>query len=121
MAFVGAGVVSLCCHKKKKCKKALVLSQSPLSPPLALNPNSASITFNQKVVVASFTVSVAGGEPFGNVAGSFVYDAGTRTATFTAAPPIVDGGGGTATVTVVIDQGTKCEQTIVWTFDIEAA
>jgi hypothetical protein len=102
------------------CTLASVTEEDPPDGGQQFNPNSSSIFFNQQVVVASFTVSVAGGVPFGNVPGGFVYDAPTMSATFTAAPPIMGGLGGNATSTVVIDQGTPCEQTIVWHWTVEA-
>jgi len=115
--MASAGIMNICC-RRKKCKKAIVLSQSP--PQDGASADTAlvtSITFNRKVKVNSFTLSIQlfpGSIP--NVPGSFVYNPATRTATFTAAPPIL-GESGVVTATVVIDQGTKCAQTIVWTYE----
>jgi hypothetical protein len=85
---------------------------------MAIDPNESDITFNQPVVVASYVMHFVPviGAPF-NIPGSFTVAGGGTYVEFDASPPQVPQQG-TMTVTVMIDQGTKCAQTITWSYTI---
>lgn len=102
------------------CVSAAVVELSPDDGGSPFCPNVATISFDRGVTVNSFTVVITGGVPFGNVPGGFVYNPVNFTATFTASPTLTCGLGGNGTATVVVDQGTACEQTIVWHYTIQA-
>lgn len=110
-----------CPRPPAPCRAVAVVELDPEQGAAANSPNSSMIFFDRAPkTIDSFTVSVSGGPPNGNVPGSFTVAANGLSATFAASPPIASGQGGTATSTVVVDKDTDCEQTITWTWEIFA-